>query len=104
MHAHGSSVFFAVAAAWLARREAYFDHLLKNTPPLVYQQEYLAEFVDWSGAAFFAREHLLVNGEPIEMPAREGIRSGSPMTERRPPIAAPTAPYPASLDMGPVWP
>ena len=59
-----------LVAAWLARREAYFDHLLKNTPPLVYQQEYLAEFVDWSGAAFFAREHLLVNGEPIEMPAR----------------------------------
>lgn len=35
-------------------------------PPLVYQQEYLAEFVDWNGAAFFAESSLLVDGKPVE--------------------------------------
>lgn len=38
--------------------------------PLVWQQEYLAEFVDFSGVAFFPREKLLVNGEPVPMPRR----------------------------------
>ena len=42
---------------------------LKNEyPPLVYQQEYLAEFVDWSGDAFFSRDKFLVDGLPIEYP------------------------------------
>lgn len=44
--------------------------LEKENHPLVYQQEYLAEFVDWSGAAFFSRDKLLVNGEPVALPAR----------------------------------
>lgn len=57
-------------ADWLARRAAYFAELVRKTPPLVYQQEYLADFVDWSGAAFFTRDSLLVNGQPVEMPAR----------------------------------
>ena len=39
-------------------------------PPLVYQQEYLAEFVDWNGAAFFAESSLLVDGQPVEYPER----------------------------------
>ncbi len=37
---------------------------------LVYAQEYLAEFVDWAGVGFFAREKLLSNGEPVPYPAR----------------------------------
>ncbi|WP_343743363.1 hypothetical protein [Herbaspirillum huttiense] len=37
-------------------------------PPLVYQQEYLAEFVDWSGAAFFSLDKLTQNGAGVEMP------------------------------------
>ncbi len=37
-------------------------------PPLVYQQEFLAEFVDWSGSAFFSLEKLLVNGAGIVYP------------------------------------
>jgi hypothetical protein len=37
--------------------------------PLVFQQEYLAEFVDWSGVAFFSRDKLLVEGKPIAYPA-----------------------------------
>ena len=40
-------------------------------PPLVYQQEYLAEFVDWSGEAFFALPSLLdSDGNPWPYPAR----------------------------------
>ena len=39
-------------------------------PPLVYQQEFLAEFVDWNGSAFFAEESLLVDGKPIPYPTR----------------------------------
>lgn len=38
--------------------------------PLVYQQEYLAEFVDWSGAAFFSLDALLDNGRPVAYPAK----------------------------------
>lgn len=46
------------------------DKLIRENPPLVYQQEYLAEFVDWSGDAFFAMESLLQNGVPIDYPLR----------------------------------
>lgn len=53
---------------WLVRRGSYFQKLRAGTPPLVYQQENLAEFVDWSGAAFFAQDKLLVNGRPVDMP------------------------------------
>lgn len=40
---------------------------LENSPE-VYRQEYLAEFVDWSGVAFFPMASLLVNGAPVPMP------------------------------------
>ena len=40
---------------------------MKN-PPLVFQQEYKADFVDWSGFAFFDLQKMLVNGEPIDFP------------------------------------
>ena len=55
---------------WVARRRAYFDKLKADTPPLVYEQEYKAEFVDWSGASFFALDSLLVNGQPVDLPVR----------------------------------
>jgi hypothetical protein len=42
--------------------------LEKENPPLVFAQEYLAEFVDWSGVAFFALDKLLDNGAPVEFP------------------------------------
>ena len=42
--------------------------LKKDNDPLVYAQEYLAEFVDWSGVAFFAREKLLQDGQPVPYP------------------------------------
>jgi hypothetical protein len=51
-------------ATWLERRQQLLADLIKNNDPLVYAQEYLAEFVDWSGTAFFNREKLLENGQP----------------------------------------
>jgi len=44
------------------------QRLERETPPLVYQQEYLADFVDWSGAAFFSLDKLLSNKAPVEFP------------------------------------
>lgn len=41
-----------------------------DNAPLVYQQEYLAEFVDWSGDAFFSLNNMLVNGQPVDLPTR----------------------------------
>jgi len=35
----------------------------KDNDPLIYAQEYLAEFVDWSGVAFFSTEKLLEQGQ-----------------------------------------
>lgn len=42
--------------------------LQATNSPEVYRQEYLAEFVDWSGVAFFPLESFLVNGKPVPMP------------------------------------
>lgn len=36
--------------------------------PLVYQQEFLAEFVDWGGEAFFSRDSFLEDGLPVAVP------------------------------------
>jgi len=41
-----------------------------DNPPLVYAQEYLAEFVDWSGEAFFSLDNLLTDGKPEGFPSR----------------------------------
>ena len=38
--------------------------------PLVFKQEFLAEFVDWSGVAFFSMEKMLVNGKPVPYPQK----------------------------------
>lgn len=55
---------------WLARRERFHADLRANNDPLVYAQEYMAEFVDWSGAAFFSREKLLAENQPLPLPIR----------------------------------
>ena len=47
---------------------AEVDALQANNHPLAYAQEHLAEFVDWSGVAFFERGKLLDNGQPVEDP------------------------------------
>ena len=54
---------------WSTRREQLLVDLKKNNDPLVYAQEHLAEFVDWSGVAFFARDKLLEQGQPVPYPA-----------------------------------
>lgn len=44
--------------------------LIHDYPALVYQQEYLADFVDWRGSAFFSETNLLVDGRGVEYPTR----------------------------------
>jgi len=44
--------------------------LVNEYPPLVYQQEYLAEFVDWRGSAFFSEDSLLEDGAPVDYPTK----------------------------------
>jgi hypothetical protein len=53
---------------WRVRRAQYQADLIRDNDPLVYQQEYLAAFVDWSGVAFFSREKLLDQGQPVPYP------------------------------------
>ena len=53
---------------WLERRTLLLEDLKKNNDPLVYAQEHLAEFVDWSGVAFFSREKLLESNQPVPYP------------------------------------
>src|ERR1700678_2642812 len=57
-------------AAWNERRLKFQSDLKKDNDPLVYAQEYLAEFVDWAGVAFFSREKLLQDGQPVPYPKR----------------------------------
>jgi hypothetical protein len=54
--------------AWLSRRAQFQEALIKDNDPLVYAQEYLAEFVDWAGVAFFSREKLLLDNLPVAYP------------------------------------
>jgi hypothetical protein len=54
---------------YLLRRDKVFVDLKAKKHPLVYQQEHLAEFVDWSGVAFFQVDKMLFNGEPVPEPA-----------------------------------
>lgn len=54
--------------AWRKRRHAFLDELKAGNDPLVFAQEYMADFVDWSGAAFFSRDKLLVDGAPLALP------------------------------------
>ncbi|MDE2103722.1 MAG: hypothetical protein KGL39_41175 [Patescibacteria group bacterium] len=57
-----------------ARRVEVFEKLRAEKHPLVFQQEYLAEFVDWSGVAFFGLDKLLDNGSPVAYPLHcEGV-------------------------------
>ncbi len=57
-------------AAWLKAREQALDDIRTQNDPLVYAQEYEAEFVDWAGVAFFAEASLL---EPSGRPAAHPI-------------------------------
>jgi hypothetical protein len=46
------------------------ERLERDNHPLVYAQEYMAEFVDWSGEAFFSLNNLLTEGKPEPFPSR----------------------------------
>ncbi len=54
--------------AHMARRMAAIEEIRERTHPLVFRQEYLAEFVDWSGVAFFDPNKWLVDGQPVPLP------------------------------------
>jgi hypothetical protein len=55
-------------ATYLLRREEVFAKLRREKHPLVFQQEYEAEFVDWSGVAFFSIDKMLIGGESVAVP------------------------------------
>ena len=44
------------------------EGLRASSHPLVWRQEYEAEFVNWAGVAFFSMDKLLFGGEPVEWP------------------------------------
>ena len=50
------------------RRLEEFEKRRAENHPLVFRQEILAEFVDWSGDAFFSQTNLLVNEKPVQYP------------------------------------
>jgi len=53
---------------WLIRRAMTFAKLKAEKHPLVFAQEYGAEFVDWSGVAFFGMDKLLADGSALPYP------------------------------------
>ncbi len=46
------------------------DRLQKTVHHLFYKQEYLAEFIDWSGVAFFTIDLMFKDGKPLPPPPR----------------------------------
>lgn len=42
----------------------------KSNHPLVFQQEFLAEFISWSNSTFFKLEYFLVDEQPVEYPVK----------------------------------
>ena len=54
------------------RSAAHWAKVEADSHPLVFQQETRAEFVDWSGAAFFELGRMLVDGHALPYPTRTG--------------------------------
>lgn len=50
------------------RRDEAFAKIKAERHPLVYDQEFRALFVDWSGVAFFDIEKLFFMGKPVDYP------------------------------------
>lgn len=67
---HGFTEFHAPSATnpYVPADELEKERLIND--PLVFQQEYLAEFVDWSGVAFFNPEKMLEQGKPVAYPTK----------------------------------
>lgn len=53
---------------WQLRRQFELDERKRTRDPLAYAQEDEAEFVDWSGKAFFTPDKWMVNGAPVARP------------------------------------
>lgn len=67
-HNGGPALYSESVAEWRLRQGEVYAGLRATNDPLVFSQEYAAEFVDWSGAAFFNRDKLLVDGAPVALP------------------------------------
>ena len=68
---HGFVEFHAPTASNPYMPQEELVRLEAERPPMVWKQEYLAEFVDWSGTQFFKLENLLnENGTPVEYPTQ----------------------------------
>ena len=68
--AHGFVEFHAPTSSNPYLPQDELARLERDNSPEVYRQEYLGEFVDWSGVAFFTMDALLVDGAPVPMPDR----------------------------------
>lgn len=66
---HGFVDFHAPTASNPFLPADEIEEYRKKYHPLVFQQEFLAEFVDWSGVAFFGKDHLLVDGQGVPYPS-----------------------------------
>jgi hypothetical protein len=77
---------------WLARRARFREDLRKDNDPLVYAQEYLAEFVDWSASRSPAEKSssLTTNRFPFPLGATPSLQSST----LRPRPAPTTTPRP----------
>lgn len=50
------------------------ERLRRDKPPLIFQQEYAAEFIDWKSSSYFKLEDMLETGRPVENPKKpDGI-------------------------------
>lgn len=50
------------------RRSITFRKIKAERHPLVFEQEFEAKFVDWSGVAFFDLDKLFYNNQPVDYP------------------------------------
>ena len=66
---HGFVEFHARSADNPLLPAKEIERLKVVKPPLVFAQEYDAEFVDWSGVSFFSEQKLLVDGLPVPLPS-----------------------------------
>lgn len=66
---HGFVEYHAPSSSSPLLSAAEIEELRRMYPPLVFLQEYEAEFVDWSGVAFFALDKLLRDGQPVPYPS-----------------------------------
>jgi len=67
---HGFSEYWAPSHGNPYLPAEDLEVLQKTEHPLVYQQEYLAKFIDWSGVAFFSVGLMFKEGKPLPPPPR----------------------------------